>query len=140
MRRRHQFLCMVGTPGGGQKCVGESPNPILAYIFFVRRSQLACQRKASHSVLTNLLVEPPSPQEFAPLHSQAVGQAPRPLKIKPSHDIYLHFGPQFPDGQTMYRYATDRPSAVLRILYFILAKKRGQIKSKWVVSDRRSFP
>ena len=46
------------------------------------------------------LVEPPSPQEFAPLHNQAVGRVPRPLKINASHDMYLRFGPQFPDGQT----------------------------------------
>ena len=53
------------------------------------------------------LVEPPSPQEFAPLHSQAVGGAPRLLEINASHDMYLCFGPQFPDGQTLYRYASD---------------------------------
>ena len=54
-----------------------------------------------------ILVEPPSPQEFAPLHNQAVGRVPRPLKIHASHDMYLCFGPQFPDGQTLYRYASD---------------------------------
>ena len=37
------------------------------------------------------LVEPPSPQEFAPLPSQAVGGAPRPPEITPSHDMYLSF-------------------------------------------------
>ena len=54
----------------------------------------AGQAVDAHMKLMKLtdLVEPPSPQEFAPLHSQAVGRVPRPLEITPSHDMYLQFG------------------------------------------------
>ena len=57
--------------------------------------------------LEQKLVEPPSPQEFAPLHSQAVGRVPRPLEITPSHDMYLYFGPQYLFANSDHRHASD---------------------------------
>ena len=79
-----------------------------------------------------ILVEPPSPQEFAPLHNQAVGRVPRPLKIHASHDMYLGFGPLFPDGQTS--------SLCHGYRNLLLGKNRCKIRSKGGVTDSKPFP
>ena len=78
-----------------------------------------------------ILVEPPSPQEFAPLHSQAVGRVPRPLKIKPSHDMYLSFDPLFPTDR--------RPRSCHGSRNSFLHAKRWRIRSKWGVTDSKSI-
>ena len=78
-----------------------------------------------------ILVEPPSPQEFAPLHSQAVGGAPRPLEITPSHDMYLCFDPLFPTDR--------RPRSCHGSRNFFLSKNRRKIRSKGGVTDRKSI-
>ena len=84
------------------------------------------------ALLCWILVEPPSPQEFAPLHNQAMGRVPWPLKINASHDMYLRFGPQFPDGQTSSLCHGSRN--------YFLGKNRRKLRSKGVVTHLQPFP